>query len=513
MRIFAAIDVGSFELTCRIFEYTAKNGMKAIDTLRYQLDLGNDTFTMGKIGKDKLDELCSVLLSFRDAMRSYRVDTYRACGTSAIRETENTMILLDQITQRTGIKIEVLSNSEQRFLNYKAAASKGQEFRKILEKKTAILDIGGGSIQISLFHEDTLTSTQNIGLGVLRLRELLERFAGNREKHERLLTEAIDGELISFQRLYLKNKNVEHMVLIDDYISPRMVRLQKQKMQGMSMTYQQFCENGEYFRNNGRVGREWLPEIYEEGADQVFIASLLIRRCMKLMGAKVLWTPGVTLCDGIGYEYGQKKGLLEVGHDFEQDILACALQISKRYQGSPSQEETLETVCLLIFDSMKKIHGLNKRERLLLRLSAILHDCGKYISIANMAECSYQIVLSTEMIGLSHREREMVANIIRYHQKPFGYYEEVGAAASLDREAYMKIAKLTAILKLGSALDGGQGRKFEDVRVVRKENLLMITVHTNEDMTRERGLFERQADFFEEVYSIRPLLRQKKTVY
>ena len=107
----------------------------------------------------------------------------------------------------------------------------------------------------------------------------------------------------------------------------------------------------------------------------------------------------------------------------------------------------------------------------------------------------------------------MVANIIRYHQKPFGYYEEVGAAASLDREAYMKIAKLTAILKLGSALDGGQGRKFEDVRVVRKENLLMITVHTNEDMTRERGLFERQADFFEEVYSIRPLLRQKKTVY
>ena len=206
------------------------------------------------------------------------------------------------------------------------------------------------------------------------------------------------------------------MVLIDDYISPRMVRLQKQKMQGMSMTYQQFCENGEYFRNNGRVGREWLPEIYEEGADQVFIASLLIRRCMKLMGAKVLWTPGVTLCDGIGYEYGQKKGLLEVGHDFEQDILACALQISKRYQGSPSQEETLETVCLLIFDSMKKIHGLNKRERLLLRLSAILHDCGKYISIANMAECSYQIVLSTEMIGLSHREREMVANIETRYQ-------------------------------------------------------------------------------------------------
>ena len=50
------------------------------------------------------------------------------------------------------------SNSEQRLLDYKSIASKGETFRRIIEEKTAILDIGGGSIQISLFDKDTPVS-------------------------------------------------------------------------------------------------------------------------------------------------------------------------------------------------------------------------------------------------------------------------------------------------------------------------------------------------------------------
>lgn len=53
-----------------------------------------------------------------------------------------------------------------------------------------------------------------------------------------------------------------------------------------------------------------------------------------------------------------------------------------------------------IFDSMKKVHGMGQRERLYLRLAAILHDCGKYISLLNVGEASYDIIMATEMIGL-----------------------------------------------------------------------------------------------------------------
>ena len=77
--------------------------------------------------------------------------------------------------QRTGVKIDVLSNSEQRFLDYKSIAAKGEGFEKIIEKGTVVLDIGGGSIQISLFDKDKLSATQNLRLGVLRLYEKLHR--------------------------------------------------------------------------------------------------------------------------------------------------------------------------------------------------------------------------------------------------------------------------------------------------------------------------------------------------
>ena len=64
-----------------------------------------------------MDDLCHTLKEFAQIMEAYKVIAYKAYGTSAIRETENTLILQDQIEQRTGIRVEILSNSEQRFLD------------------------------------------------------------------------------------------------------------------------------------------------------------------------------------------------------------------------------------------------------------------------------------------------------------------------------------------------------------------------------------------------------------
>ncbi len=143
MKTFAAIDVGSFELSMKIFEISSKSGMREIDHISHRIDLGTETYATGKMARERVDELCRYLNEYTKIMKSYRVSEYRAYGTSAIRETENTSIILDQIQQRTGIKMGVLSNSEQRFLGYKAIAFKGEDFNKFIEKGTAIVDIGG----------------------------------------------------------------------------------------------------------------------------------------------------------------------------------------------------------------------------------------------------------------------------------------------------------------------------------------------------------------------------------
>ena len=192
-----------------------------------------------------------------------------------------------------------------------------------------------------------------------------------------------------------------------------------------------------------------------------------------------------------------------IDHDFEQDIIACAQNISKRYMGSKKRSETLEKIALTIFDSMKKVHGLGKRERLLLRLAAMLHDCGKFISMMNLGECSYHIVMSTEIIGLSHTEREIVANVVKYNHADFDYPETVD---------YLTIAKLTAILRVANALDRSHKQKFKDIRTVLKDNRLVMTVASDADITLEKGLFKERADFFEEVFSVKPVIKQRKSL-
>lgn len=512
IKTFAAIDVGSYELSMKIYEVSKSKGMKEIDHIRRGIDMGTESYTTGKLSYERVDELCHILREYAEIMKSYQVSDYIAYGTSAVREIANTGILLDQIEQRTGIRIEVLSNSEQRFLDYKSVAFQGEEFRKILEKPTAIVDIGGGSIQVSLFENDTLVSTQNMKLGVLRLRERLTHLDASLRHYEELLNEIIDSQLVVYKRLYLKESNINNIIVVDDYISTLLLKKGnegKQKGYGQKKLLEKFLTDYQN-RNLYELSRDW--DMPEENMQILYISLIMLKRIMETMGAELLWAPGVTLCDGIAYEYAEQNKMIKEAHDFEKDIIACAHNISKRYRGSKRRSETLEQIALTIFDSMKKVHGLGKRERMLLQLSTILHDCGKYISMANLAECSYSIIMSTEMIGLSHAEREIVANVVKYNHLEFEYYEEMSRYSMMDRASYLKIAKLTAILKLANGLDRSHKQKFRNVKTTLKDDQLIITVDTNEDITLERGLFGARAAFFGEVYSVRPVIRQKRTI-
>lgn len=507
-KIFAAIDVGSYELSMKIFELSSKNGMREIDCIRQRVELGTETYITGKISSSKVDEICRVLKEFSQIMKGYHADAYKAYGTSAIREMENGRIILDQIAIRTGIKIDVLSNSEQRFLDYKSVASKSKTFHKVMEKGTAIVDIGGGSIQISLFDKDVLVTTQNIRLGVLRLWENLRILNAKPSAFEELLDEMAITQLDVFKKLHLKEKLIPNLIIVDDYLSPI---IQKNLQAGMElMNLDVFEKIIQILRSKpiGVVAREW--NIPEEQAIFTYISAMMIKSLASIMNTECIWAPGVALCDGIAYEYAQKEKFIIPDHNFEQDIIGCAMNISKRYMGSRKRAETLEQITMTIFDGMKKVHGLGKRERLLLQIAVILHDCGKYISLVNLADCSYNIIMSTEIIGLSHLEREIVANVVKYNHSDFDYYVTMSQNSTLDSVSYLTIAKLTAILRVANALDRSHRQKFKNVKAALKDNELIITTDTTADTTLERGLFTERAAFFEEVYSIKPVIRQKK---
>lgn len=510
VKMFAAIDVGSYMLHLKVFQFLPSNHMKEVDSIRYGIDLGTETFATGKLSSAKVAELCKVLSDFSSIMKSYGVTQYIAYGTSAIRETKNTTVLLDLIEQKTGIKIDILSNSRQRFLTYKSVASIGEDFSKIIQKGTAIMDIGGGSIQLSVFENDTLVATQNMKLGVLRLQERLQVLTSVNTKHEVLLDEMIDSQFEVFKKLYLKDRQIENIIIVDDHVS---ILLQNKLLGSEIAGYIDSKTFGQFYDSLHRDSMGEKQKKYhldEAGIMKMQISAALIEKALKLTNANLIWAPGITMCDGMAYEYGENHRLLKRSHDFEEDIIACAKNISKRYMGSVKRAETLETITMHIFDCLKKRSGLSGRDRLLLRIAAILHDCGKYISLYNLADCSYNIIISTEIIGLSHEEREIVADVVKFNHMEFESYEEIASSQLISGEQYLRIAKLTAILRVANGLDRSHKQKFKHIKVAIKDKDFVITVHTDKDITLEKGLLRERADFFEEVFFLKPVIKQLK---
>ncbi len=509
-RLFAAIDVGSYELEMKIFEMGAKSGIREIDHVRRRIDLGDDTFHTGLISYSKMDELCDILKGFVDVMNTYKVEKYRAYGTSAIRETSNTNVVLDQIRLRTGLDVNILSNSEQRFLEYKSVASKGERFERLIEKGTAIVDIGGGSTQVSLFDEGRLISSVNLHLGILRIRDKLSKLEPDMAHYETYTSEIILNELHIFKKLYLSNYNIKNIIIVDDYISVLMKHLAGKK--GMDpISARLYISKVDEIKARSPYQLSDMGGLVEENASLLLPSALIIEHILNATKAERLWIPGVSLSDGIAYDYAQDNKYISTTHDFEKDIMSSADYIAKRYNSSETLSGELVNAALSIFDGTKKVHGLGKRERLLLQLSARLRDVGRYVTMSSPAEVSFAIIMGSEIMGISHMERKIIATTVKNSYPNDISYDEFDSM-DFDASSYRTAVKLTAILRLATGLSRSTRKSYSAVKSVISDRKLVITVSSSDNMMLEKGLFFERADTFEEVFGLRPVLKVRKNL-
>ncbi|MCM1245966.1 MAG: exopolyphosphatase [Roseburia sp.] len=494
---YAAVDVGSHELAMKIFEVSKSHGIIELTHLRHKLSLGTEIYTKGVISYKTISEMCRVLKDFKKIMGEYQVSSYHAYGTDALREASNKLVVLDQIKLQADIKIRILSNSEERFLYYKAISLKETKFNEMIEEGSLIVDMGAGNVQLSLFNHGTLELTQNLKLGAARIHELLHTMETEIFDFSDLISEYMDKDLTEFCRMYLQDTKIRHIIAVGTNIPELKHRLMKDR---------------ENF--TGLISRKDFSKLKPadkllSGHSELIIPTLLLfRKIASLTKCDDLYLSAINLCDSMVAEYAEKKVRLLSGHDFTQDILTTAKNIAAKYHVNMEHIENIGYLATEIFDSIRKLHGLGKRERLLLQIGVILHSCGAYVNMAQTRENSYKIIMSTEIIGISHQERVIVANIVRYNSSYFPPYDEIEDEISEDE--YITIVKLCAILKLANVLDKSNSQKIKRVSVSLHENSLHIVAHTMADITLEKGLFRRKADVFEEAFGIRPVLKKKK---
>ncbi len=507
---YAAINIGSNELSMKIVEIVRKTEVRELTHMRHATELGTDTYIDGSISNESISEICRALSGFLDVMNEFGVMDYDICGGSALREALNSITVLDRVRIRCGLKIKILSNSEQRFLRYKAIAFGGDRFNEMIQRETAIVDVGGGSTQFSLFGDGSLAATQNIPLGSLRIKDLLRYIESQADDYNDLMGEYVSRDVKILQNMYPLTGRIENLIAIGDQLYD-LKRFAKLMGKGDVLTRADFDETYTRLLSLTPVSISRQLGVPVEQAMLLLPTMMVYHRFLSSTKVNSIWLCNVTLCDGMVTEYIEREKRVKPPHDFTVDALSSARHVANRYQSDVPHTGNVENLTLRIFDGMRRIHGMSKRDRLLLQIAVILHDCGSFVNMRNTPENSHMIIMATELIGLTHAERELVAHMVRYNTKDFPSHKHLSHLFGADD--YIKIMKLVAIFRIAHSLDTSRQQKCLDVRVTLVEDQLHISVTTAKELTLEKTMFNQKAAFFEQVYGIQPILRQKRRLH
>ena len=338
--------------------------------------------------------------------------------------------------------------------------------------------MSAGSVQFSFFRHGVLEFTQNLKLGSTRINELLHTMESEVFHYNELILDYLDKDLTTFYNLYLSQKKVRHIIAVGSNLPEIKARLSEKDPEFQGLISRKDFEK---IKNASHLGLAHM--------DQILPTLLLFRKIGALTKCNDLYLSAIDLCDSMVADYAERREKIRPAHDFSKDIIESAKNIAIRYQCDMAHIENVVYLATEIF--------------------VILHSCGAFVNMAQTRENSYKIIMSTEIIGISHIERVMVANIVRYNNEYFPDYQDIDEE-EITKDQYITIVKLCAILKLANVLDKSNHQRIQKVRMSLKENSLQITAYTLQDITLEKGLFHHKADVFEEVFGIRPVLKKKE---
>lgn len=510
MRMFAAIDVGSSELSMKIYEISKKNGMREVDHTRYIIELGSDTYSKGMISFELVNELCDVLQSFKLKMQEYRVDEYLAYASSAMREAGNCELIIDQVRVKTGLEVQIIDNSRQHFLVLKSLASQMVRFEELIQEGAAIVDMGSGSLQVSVYEKGRLSLTQNIRLGSLRIREILSTLEGETTSLVNLMEDFISNDIETFKRTVLQDREINNIIAIGEEIAGIFNFIN-------NMKNREYVNLEQFDKIYNRILKLPAREISSKYNVPYEVATILpptlivYKNIIKETNAHSIWVSSTSLCDGIAVDYTEHKEGVGLEHSFDEDIVCLCRSIARKYRSNIAHIENVEKLALVVFDALKKKAGLTNRDRLLLQLACILHDCGKFVDMKARTQVTYQLIMATELVGISVAEKRIVAKAVRYNSSDtIPSFSEMHY--EIDKKSYMTMLKLSAILRLANGMDRSHKQKIQNIKVSFKNQEMIIRADTIYDITLEYGLIEMRANFIEEIFGMKPVLKQKRGV-
>lgn len=166
--IFAAVDIGSNAmrlLFCRAYDVNGKPHFSKEELIRLPIRLGEDVFLNGKISDKKAEKLITAMRGFRELIKVYEVDGYRAVATSAMRDASNSNEVIERIKKEADLEVEIIDGKLEAQLVF------SNHIEEMLNPKHAYLyiDVGGGSTELTLYHNQKVIAAKSFNIGTVRM--------------------------------------------------------------------------------------------------------------------------------------------------------------------------------------------------------------------------------------------------------------------------------------------------------------------------------------------------------
>ncbi|MCQ2466114.1 MAG: hypothetical protein MJ166_01165 [Clostridia bacterium] len=509
-KLVAVIDIGSLTARLKIYELAQKKKPKVIETIRKYTSIGVKALRSGALQTEQINEICDCLNNFEIKCREYKVSKIFCVATSALRDAGNRDVVLEQIKTKTGFKIDVLDNATERYFQNLAVRETMVNFKELVAEGTMFLDIGAGSMQATVYDKSEFVFSQNTVLGSLRISEMLSDIQKRTTHYEDVLEEFISQDLDDYHAVEPKGITYKNLIAFGGETGFIKLLAGKGFSESVLMTKKEFMKVYEYLLHTRPSDITLDNSIPSNVAPLLLPAALIIKKMLEYTGLNSVYLPIASLSEGIVFDYAFRNLDYKPANDPMNDLISGARNIAKRYKSDKKHIEFVENAALEIFDASTKCTGLRDRERLLLQLSCILHEIGKFINAKNHNAAAHMLIEYLELVGVDNNELDIIGLVVRLYPRENPYSDSFYLALPADKKVL--VSKLTAILRLADALDSSHRQKINKINVHLQNDELNIICNTTHDCSFEEWSFEHRRNLFEEIIGIKSTIKIRRQV-
>jgi exopolyphosphatase/guanosine-5'-triphosphate,3'-diphosphate pyrophosphatase len=381
------------------------------------------------------------------------------------------------------------------------------------DKNLLIVELGTGSLDISLMRKGFTVMNTGLSIGTLRLRQLMDKLEGSDEENREALKEYIENEFIYLKKVF-PTVTVDDIILIDENYAPYLSKLVS-TISADSKFYQLSKDSIDSLmsvisdRNKEDISRSYkLPM---QIAETISPYALIVSNLFPLVDNRPLHVFETSLAEAVlanlllGIEISKK-------YDKTNQLISMARFICQRYNADLDHAKQVAAMSRVLFDGLKGIMGLSEKESIYLILAAYLHDIGMFINNRSHHKHTEYILSYLSLFRMTSEEMKIIACVARYHRKSMPSNDHfVYNTLPLDKR--LLVQKLSALLRIANALDRGHRRKVKKLEVAAAEKGdINILVYTQSNFVLEQVEFQNNKNSFEEITGNQVVLQVKYEV-